>query len=349
MIFIETKITVIVPVYKVEDYLSQCIESILAQNFQDFELILVDDGSPDTSPDICDQYARRDNRIKVIHQKNGGLSAARNAGIEMAEGEYLCFIDSDDLISPVYCSTLYDVAVMTNCKMVACQMLRFNDKQEITTSLPMLKNEKISIMEYNCFLKKQMDKEIEMGACNRLFHRTIFEKIRFAHGKLHEDIIFAGDLLAESVGKVAHVDESLYYYRQRTSSIVNQQVRAAKCTPDRVLAGGYLLDCAQKSNYEYMDTCLEYAVRYPWFFVDAIYVNFRFHENRVFMTALQKLIRTNYKEYRDLEAFSGIQRHRMLLFARSKILYGFNAYARLLRVYLYHVLKLDAYADGHGI
>ena len=96
-----TKISVIVPVYKVEKYVGECINSILAQSFKDFELILVDDGSPDKSGEICDSYAKKDNRIKVFHKKNGGVSSARNFGIDKAVGEWLCFIDSDDTILPI--------------------------------------------------------------------------------------------------------------------------------------------------------------------------------------------------------------------------------------------------------
>jgi len=95
--------SIIVPVYKVEPYLRRCIDSILAQTFLDFELILVDDGSPDNCPGICDEYAEKDSRIKVIHQTNGGLSSARNRGIAAAEGEYLLFCDSDDYVSPHWC------------------------------------------------------------------------------------------------------------------------------------------------------------------------------------------------------------------------------------------------------
>lgn len=97
-----TKISVIVPVYKVEKYIGECINSILAQTFKDFELILVDDGSPDKSGEICDSYAKKDNRIKIFHKKNGGVSSARNFGIDKAVGEWLCFIDSDDTILPTY-------------------------------------------------------------------------------------------------------------------------------------------------------------------------------------------------------------------------------------------------------
>lgn len=348
MIIICPAISIIVPVYKVEPYLSRCIDSILAQSFTDFELILVDDGSPDNCGAICDEYAKKDSRITVIHRTNGGLSVARNTGIDRARGEYLCFIDSDDLVSPDYCRLLYQTACSKHCKITACKIERFasdNFAIEKKTDIP----GKTSSMPYSVLLKKQMGQEIEMGVWCKLFHCSVFEKIRFQPGKLHEDIIFAGDLLAEDALDVSCVDIPLYFYRQRPESIVNQQVNTARCSPDRIFAGNYLLECAKKAEFEYMEDCLAYAVQYPWSFVDSIYVHHRFRENRSFLDVLQKTIRSNYREYRNLEIFSRIQRHRMLLFARSKILYGLNAYARLFRVYLYHVLKLDAYSDGHGI
>lgn len=116
-----TKISVIVPVYKVEKYIGECINSILAQTFKDFELILVDDGSPDKSGEICDSYAKKDNRIKIFHKKNGGVSSARNFGIDKAVGEWLCFIDSDDTILPIEYPTSSQRVVVLITEMCASQ------------------------------------------------------------------------------------------------------------------------------------------------------------------------------------------------------------------------------------
>ena len=340
------KISVIVPVYKVEKYIHRCVDSILAQTFTDFELILVDDGSPDNCGAICDEYATKDKRVKVVHQKNAGLSGARNAGIDSASGEYLCFIDSDDIISPWYCEVLYRTLTDTSCKMAACKMVRFSEQAGICY---IEANDSVEICSLTEFLRKQMTGSVEMGVCNRLFHRSVFDRIRFAPGRLHEDIIFAGDLLTEDLGHVAYINEPLYYYRQRIDSIVNQQAHSSNCSPDRISAAMYLLECARKENYVYMEDCLVYAVKYPWFFVDSIYVKCKFRNNRQFLNLLQKLILNNIDEYRKLEALDLIWRKRMQLFACSKFLYGINAYARLLRVYIYHKLKWDAYSDGHGI
>lgn len=342
------KISVIVPVYRVEQYLPQCVDSILAQTLSDIEVILVDDGSPDRCPAICDEYAARDSRVRVIHQENGGLSAARNAGIERANGEYLCFIDSDDWISPEYCKRLWEAVNSTGADMAACRMARFSGEVREQGQVSFEPVE-ATVMEYADFLRRQMGRQIEMGVCNRLFHRSVFNTLRFMPGRLHEDIVFAGDLLSLEGCRVAYVDLPLYDYRQREDSIVHQQVNSVRCSPDRVFAGSYLLQCAKRQSYPYPEECLSYALEYPWSFVDPVYVHGAFRKNRQFLRELQATIRENRELCRSSKRIPPIQKKRMLLFARSRILYGVNAYARLLRVYLYHMLKLDAYADGHGI
>lgn len=345
---INPTISVIVPVYKVERYLPQCVDSILAQTLSDIEVILVDDGSPDRCPAICDEYVVRDSRVCVIHQENGGLSAARNAGIERASGEYLCFIDSDDWISPEYCQRLWEAAVSTGTEMAACRMARFSEEAR-EQGEAFYETAEVSMMEYADFLRGQMGRQIEMGVCNRLFHRSVFNSLRFMASRFHEDIIFAGDLLSLEGCRVAYLDLPLYYYRQREDSIVHQQANSVQCSPDRVFAGSYLLQCAKRQNYSYLEECLSYALEYPWSFVDPVYVHGVFRKNRQFLRELQAMIRDNRELCRSTERIPPIRKRRMLLFARSRILYGVNAYTRLLRVYLYHILKLDAYADGHGI
>lgn len=120
-------VSIIVPVYKVEKYLRRCIDSILAQTFTDFELILVDDGSPDNCPTICDEYAQKDDRIRAIHKKNGGLSSARNTGMEVAQGKYFLFCDSDDYVSPYWCETLYKQIEEAPDAWIYCDLIKTDD------------------------------------------------------------------------------------------------------------------------------------------------------------------------------------------------------------------------------
>ena len=125
------KASIIVPVYQVEPYLCRCIDSILAQTFTDFELILVDDGSPDRCPMICDEYAKNDERIRVIHKKNGGLSSARNAGMEAAQGKYFLFCDSDDYVSPYWCETLVKQIKTTPNAWIYCDLIRVKASERV--------------------------------------------------------------------------------------------------------------------------------------------------------------------------------------------------------------------------
>lgn len=126
------EISIIVPVYNVEKYLEQCIDSILTQTFEDFELILVDDGSPDKCPEICDEYAQKDDRVRVIHKENGGVSSARNAGMKLACGEYILFCDSDDYVSPLWCELMLNAARSHPLSLVSCNLRKTDQDEHVT-------------------------------------------------------------------------------------------------------------------------------------------------------------------------------------------------------------------------
>lgn len=335
-------ISIIVPVYKVERYLFECVDSLLAQTFSDIEIILVDDGSPDRCGEICDHYAQMDARVRVIHQKNGGLSRARNAGAALARGEYICFVDSDDYVAPTYCETLYRLLSESTCDFSVCAACRFDDGTQPDAAQAAAGIDRVGNIE---FLSMQLERKSEFGVWNKLYRRALFDQLQFAEGKIHEDVIWSGDLARRLHGGVAMTAEQLYFYRQRKGSIMD----APSCSADRVYAGEYLTDTAKQVSPDLLEKCLRYAAEYPFMLVDGIYVRREFGKNRAFLSALQALLRRYSKEYAALEMISPIVRRRMQLFARSRVLYGLNAYARLLRVYLYHIIGKDAYADGHGI
>ena len=337
------EISVIVPVYKVERYIAPCVDSILNQTFEDFELILVDDGSPDHCGGLCDAYAEKDERIRVIHQTNQGLSCARNTGIDAAQGRYICFVDSDDLVSPDYCHVLYNLLDGTTYDFSVCSVVRFPDG-----SKPIPNNSTTSFSLTNtAYAANQLNRKTEFGVWNKLFRRELFDQIRFAPDKLHEDVIFSADLLRSLQNGVIATEKQLYYYRQREGSIVS--AAAAKCNPDRIFAGEYLLDAVRKACPELIPQALNYAINYPWMFVDMIYVHRTFRDNKIFLRQLQVYLRRYIAEYSEHKIFPDIQLKRMSLFANSLSLYALNAYSRLFRVYLFHLLKKDAYSDGHGI
>ncbi len=212
------EISVIVPVYKVEKFIRRCVDSILCQTFRDFELILVDDGSPDSCGQICDDYAVRDSRIHVIHQQNGGLSAARNTGIDwvMAESRshWLAFVDSDDWVHPKYLQQLYETAEQTLCKISACGFIRtegeaFPEGEDFSVL-------SLSADDYYC--GKHHD-GVTAVAWNKLYHRSLFKNLRYPIGKLHEDEFTTYQAVYQA-GKIGVTPARLYAYYQNPEGIM---------------------------------------------------------------------------------------------------------------------------------
>lgn len=213
------KISVIVPVYNVEKYLNRCIDSILNQSFEDFELILVDDGSPDNSGKICDEYAQNDARVKVIHKENGGLSDARNAGIEIAQGEFLSFIDSDDWVKEEYLNILYTNAINFDADISAVNLHKEYDERIEKAS-----NVECGIYSGVDSLKFLYNSKMSIYvnvACAKLYKKELFNETRYPVGKLHEDG-FTTYKLYYKAKKVHFSNDDLYCYYQRGNSIMNE-------------------------------------------------------------------------------------------------------------------------------
>ena len=214
------KISVIVPVYQVEPYIHCCVDSILAQTFPDYELILVDDGSPDRCPAICDAYAEKDGRIHVIHQENGGLSAARNAGIDMAKGEFLTFVDSDDMIHPQFLERLINNLEKNNCGISICQLRSFTDDIEWQ---PVKECRETCLSQVDACVKiyeRPGDDLSYAAACGKVYRSELFQDIRYPVGRLHEDQ-FVTYKLMYAANKVGVVNDPLYGYRETPASIMN--------------------------------------------------------------------------------------------------------------------------------
>lgn len=211
-------ISVIIPVYKTEAYLTACVESVLAQTYQNFEIILVDDESPDNCPQMCDAFAARDNRIRVIHQENGGLSSARNAGIEIARGEYLAFLDSDDLWTPNFLERLYRAIEETGADFAVCMFQRFCGDMPTADPKPANTEALSQRQAFDCLFN--IRNENMVVAPNKLYRRHIFDSIRYPVGKLHEDEAVIHQVIG-SAERVAWVAEEHYLYRQAPNSITN--------------------------------------------------------------------------------------------------------------------------------
>lgn len=211
-------ISVIVPIYNVEQYLDKCITSIVNQSYKNLEIILVDDGATDKCPDICDNWAIKDDRIVVIHKENGGLSDARNSGLNIAKGEYISFIDSDDWIDLKFYEILYNSLFLNNAQISASEVLWVYDDHQKKEEY--FYNKKI-------FSSEEAIQTLIQGrgfyavAWNKLYKATLFDDIRFPVGKLHEDEFVVYRLIdkAESLVLCKEVN---YYYRQRQGSIMKQ-------------------------------------------------------------------------------------------------------------------------------
>ena len=173
-------ISIIVPIYNVEKYLTECVDSIIKQTYKNLEIILVDDGSTDHSKDICDQYVKIDTRIRVIHKVNGGLSSARNAGIDIANGNYYMFIDSDDYIKEDMVELLYSVMIENQCDMTICNIIRFYDNGDVK---PLYRVEKDGLCLDNL---DKFETLVQPSVCNKLFNKNLFCFIRFPEGKFYE-------------------------------------------------------------------------------------------------------------------------------------------------------------------
>lgn len=215
-------ISVIVPVYNVEQYLPKCVDSLLAQTYRNLEIILVDDGTRDASDAICDAYAEKDPRVKVIHKENGGLSSARNAGIDIAKGEYLGFVDSDDWIEPETYETLLSVAQKYDVKMVCGGRYNVNDATgERTVGLCPEKEEVIPAEELlrRIFLWDNVDS----AAWDKLYHRSLFREIRYPLGKIVEDVPTTYRIALDA-GKIAMCDKPFYNYLYRANSITTSRI-----------------------------------------------------------------------------------------------------------------------------
>lgn len=221
MIFISKNdlISIIIPIYNVEKYIHKCLDSICNQTYQNIEIILVEDGSPDNCGKICDEYAQKDKRIIVIHKENGGLSSARNAGLDIAKGEYISFIDSDDFIALDFIEKLYLLCINNNVDIAECNFLRFEND--------ILKDKTISDIEIYTPLEMQnrIYSDFNMRTIivwNKLYKRYIYENMRFPIGKINEDEFCTYKAFYNCKSKIAVTNEKLYFYRYSPNSIMGK-------------------------------------------------------------------------------------------------------------------------------
>lgn len=216
-------ISVIVPVYKVEEYLDRCVQSILDQSFDNLEVILIDDGSPDRCPAMCDEWAKRDSRITVLHQKNGGASSARNAGLRVAQGKYIGFVDSDDWIEPGMYGSMYELITTNDADMVICEMQRKEKKNKSMA-------EKVELWDQ----KKCLDHFFRVNGeedthCiwNRLIKKEMLKDFSFIEGKMNEDV-HACYCFAVRCKKAVYTNATYYHYTFNVNGVTNNRFTIKK-------------------------------------------------------------------------------------------------------------------------
>lgn len=252
------QLSIIVPVYNVKEYLPDCLDSILSQPFGDYEIILVDDGSKDGSEEICNNYADKDPRIKVIHKSNGGLSSARNTGLDYCRGNYISFIDSDDyLVGDYYTYAIKLLHKDKSIDIVWLQYAKCYDDGSIVEKF----NESFQILQKGeLLLKRLVTKEAFAGV--KIYKKEIFNNIRYPVGQILEDLYIVPNLY-ENINRCAIITINGYYaYRQRTGSICN-----TKHTPsminDIALAYARIISLCKKNDKElYMQTLATYSSGY---------------------------------------------------------------------------------------
>lgn len=216
-----SKVSIVVPVYNVEKYLQRCVSSILGQTLQDIEIILVDDGSRDSSGKLCDEYAKEDSRIVVVHKENGGLSSARNAGIDVATSPYIGFVDSDDYIDEEMYEKLYNWITENEADIAMCELCHCYEDKEITKRT----NTEFGVVNDEQAIRLVMEgNKATVSAVNKLYKTSIFDKVKYPVGKLTEDAFVIVEVLMQA-RKVVYSTEELYYYVHRKNSITTSRFK----------------------------------------------------------------------------------------------------------------------------
>lgn len=309
------KISVIIPVYKVEKYLDECLKSVVNQTYKNLEIILVDDGSPDNCPKICDEWAKKDNRIKVIHKENGGISDTRNIGLRAATGKYLSFVDSDDYIE----KNLYEMAI---------KKIKENDAQVFIFGRSYLYGEKIVNSTNNdtelimnaeeALDKMNMFQYYDVALWDKVYERRLFEGVEFPVGKLCEDWYVLYKVL-DKADKVVYNSIPLYVYRQRGKSITHSN--DVKINREPIYASKEVLDfirarhpnIVKNAVSKYVISCI------------GVYNNYLYYTSNTDKEKeeILKIVKENYKEAVNNKELAFSRKAQIILVCKFNFLYRF--------------------------
>jgi Glycosyltransferases involved in cell wall biogenesis len=314
-------VSVIVPIYNVEAYLQRCVDSILSQTYKNLEIILVDDGSPDECPAICDEYANKDRRVQVIHKKNGGLSDARNAGLKIITGDYLMFVDSDDWLEKTAISDLYKLIVRSNAQLAIGGMQRIEDGTE-----HILKSDFSGETRERCFTKTQAMEDLFRNGCAawaRLFLREIHNGIFFPVGEINEDEAIMLSILNRCT-TVAQTNLVVYNYRCRPDSITTTSFSKKKLI--------WYKHCNDnlkwiRKHYPELELCAakRLCVSVLWSLTEIALCD---SYEPIWVSELQNCLKENYKLFRNVYQ-EGVKQDIRLIFLRRL---PFSVYRNLIRL-----------------
>jgi glycosyltransferase involved in cell wall biosynthesis len=258
-------VSIIVPVYNVELYINRCVESITEQTYKNLEIILINDGSTDSSGKLCDDFARLDNRIKVIHQHNGGSSIARNRGLETAKGEYICFIDSDDWVELSMIEVMVSFMVSNQLKLVECGSIESNQFR------------KINCADYNTLIEtreialERIIKNLLFAVWRRLYHKSLVEKKYFIPNKIHQDVFYTIDIM-NKIENIGYINYPFYNYNiENDSSIIRGKYTLQKL--NAIDAGLYVVEQTKSYNKRINLYARIYLVKFLTLHYNSLYLN----------------------------------------------------------------------------
>ena len=280
-------ISVIVPIYNVEAYLHQCVDSIIGQTYTDLEIILVDDGSPDNCGAICDEYAKKDPRVRVIHKPNGGVSDARNVGIENATGDFLFFVDSDDYLDPDAFELMLPVFYKNNLDILGIGSYRVKGNQVQSHS----QNENLRLFTREQALHDTFVYDSFTAIWGKIYKKSVIGNIRFPKGRLFEDSATC-HLFINNARRIGLWNHCSYYYRKNPSSITQSSFNAKK-RYDFVIAYQERLDFVRENNLDYEPECKTFLIKAALSCLTAVYASPDSADNTEIYQKTATIIREN--------------------------------------------------------
>lgn len=287
------EISIIVPVYKVEKYLAECVNSILTQSFSDFELLLVDDGSPDRCPQMCDEYSLKDSRVVTFHKKNGGLSSARNFGLDHAKGRYIMFVDSDDLLAEDALKHLYHEILTTNADVVLGKVVRFITGTDASRPYTRLDTRKeMSGKETLKMLLK--GSPLNISVCGGIYKREVWDEVRMPEGYVCEDWYVMPDIYLQKGVAVVFLPALVYLYRENAQSIMSGLYR--QCNTQVIDVAEHVIQTIKQVDDNLYHITLWSNIKRVWKYVGIIYTLNRRNDELDFLSKIRTLIKLYWSD-----------------------------------------------------